>query len=263
MEARHDHKQEQTLGEYLREERETAGLSLRDLAKESGLAASTISRWENDRVVPQRADVIKLDKGLSARGRVVSVFEVMTSVRFPPWMRSVTRLEEAAELIELVSPHLVPGLLQSPLYAREVFREGLHQGSPEEVDKLIALRTSRLARLRVSNNPRITAVFPMFALLHLPDRVREEQVRHLLEISESERVAIHVVPEGTLLMGVVSMLVFLNLRDGGKAAVSDHVDGVTLYEDRKSYARLEGLVKQALGSALPTKQSRKALEDLL
>src|SRR5699024_2117531 len=53
------------------------------------------------------------------------------------------------------------------------------------------------------------------------------------------------------------------LREGGKAAASDHVDGVRSYEDRKRDARPEGLVKQALGSALPTKQSRKVLEDLL
>src|SRR5699024_3704520 len=54
-----------------------------------------------------------------------------------------------------------------------------------------------------------------------------------------------------------------HLRDGGKAAASDHVDGVRNYEDRKRYARLEGLIKQALGSALPTKQSRKVMEELL
>lgn len=144
-----------------------------------------------------------------------------------------------------------------------MFREGLYQGSPEEVDKLIALRTSRLERLRATNNPRMTAVLPATGLVHAPDAVRVEQVSHLLELSQDDRVMIHLVPEGTLWFGVLSTLLFFHLRDGGKAAASDHVDGVRIYEDRKRYARLEGLVKQALGSALPTKQSRKVLEDLL
>lgn len=263
METQEGHKHEQTLGEYLREERESAGLSLRSLGSASGLAASTISRWENDKVIPAREDIVKADRGLKAGGRVVANFEVLSSVRFPPWMRSVNRLEEASELIELISPQLVPGLLQAPLYTREVFREGLYQGSPEEVDKLIALRTSRLERLRATNNPRMTAVLPATGLVHAPDAVRVEQVSHLLELSQDDRVMIHLVPEGTLWFGVLSTLLFFHLRDGGKAAASDHVDGVRIYEDRKRYARLEGLVKQALGSALPTKQSRKVLEDLL
>ena len=263
METQEGHKHEQTLGEYLREERESAGLSLRSLGSASGLAASTISRWENDKVIPAREDIVKADRGLKAGGRVVANFEVLSSVRFPPWMRSVNRLEEASELIELISPHLVPGLLQAPLYTREVFREGLYQGSPEEVDKLIALRTSRLERLRATNNPRVTTVFPVSALLCVSDQVKDEQVQHLLNLSEDNRIAIHVVPEGSLLLGIVSMLLMFHLRDGGKAAASDHVDGVRIYEDRKRYARLEGLIKQSLGSALPTKQSRKVLEELL
>ncbi|WP_306368187.1 helix-turn-helix transcriptional regulator [Nocardiopsis sp. CC223A] len=263
MKEHKEHMQEQTFGDYLREERESAGLTLRSLSKASGLAPSTLSRWENNHVDPARADVVKVDQGLRANGRVVSNWELLTSVRFPPWMRNVSRLEEVAHLIELISPLLVPGLLQSPLYAHEVFREGLHQGTPEEIGKLIALRTSRLERLRSSNNPLVTAVFPVTALTCVPDAVRSEQATRLLELSESDRISIHLVPEGTVLMGVVSHLLMFHLRDGGRAAVADHVDGATLYEDRKSYVRLEGLVKSALGSALPAKQSRKTLEELL
>lgn len=254
--------QEQTFGAYLLYERKQAGLTLRDLARVSGLAASTLSRWENDKVSPQRADVVKVDKGLKAEGRILGNWELATSIGFPPWMKNVSRLEEAAKLIELISPHLIPGLLQSPKYARAVFREGLHPGTPEEIDRLVALRCGRYAHLRNQNNPRITAVFPVAALTCLPDPVRTEQVAHLLSLSESEEVSIHLVPEGTSLLGVVSTLLMFHLRDGGKAAVSDHVDAATLYEDKRSYDRLHGLVKHALGYALPPMQSLKVLKEL-
>ncbi|WP_116248580.1 helix-turn-helix transcriptional regulator [Nocardiopsis sp. FIRDI 009] len=254
--------QEQTFGSYLLFERKQAGLTLRDLAKVSGLAASTLSRWENDKVAPSRADVIKVDRGLKADGRILAHWELATSIGFPPWMKNVSRLEEAAKLIELISPHLIPGLLQSPRYARAVLREGLHPGTPEEISRLVALRCGRYKHLRNRNNPRITAVFPLTALTCLPCSVRGEQVAHLLSLAGNEEVSIHLVPEETTLLGVVSMLIMFHLADGGKAAVSDHVDGATLYEDKRSYDRLHGLVKHALGSALPPTQSLKVLKGI-
>ncbi|MET9795996.1 helix-turn-helix domain-containing protein [Nocardiopsis alba] len=262
MEEQSKQQQEQTFGDYLREEREQAGLTLRDLAKVSGLAPSTLSRWENGRVTPSRADVVKADQGLRSNGRLVSNWEIATSIGFPPWMKNVNRLEEAAKLIELISPHLVPGLLQAPQYARAVFHEGQHQGTSSEIDRLVALRCGRYEQLRNQSAPRITSVFPMTSLTCVPDSVRREQVERLLALSDDEQVTIHLVPDGTALLGVVSMLLMFHLRDGGQAAVSDHVDGATLYEDKRNYTRLHGLVKQALGCALPARQSRAALEQL-
>ncbi|MFD3687737.1 helix-turn-helix domain-containing protein [Nocardiopsis sp. NPDC058631] len=262
MKEQKEQRQEQEFGTYLREEREQAGLTLRDLAKTSGLAASTLSRWENNKVTPSRADVTKADQGLKAKGRVVAHWEIATSIGFPPWMKNVNRLEEAAQLVELISPHLVPGLLQAPQYARAVFREGLHQGSSSDIDRLVALRCGRYELLRSQTDPRITTVFPVAALTCVPDAVRTEQVARLLALTESDQVNIHLIPEGAILMGVVSMLIMFHLRDGGLAAVSDHVDGATLYEDKRNYGRLHGLVKQALGSALPARQSRHVLEQL-
>ncbi|PSK95654.1 helix-turn-helix protein [Murinocardiopsis flavida] len=252
----------QTFGSYLREERDNAGQTLRDLAQISGLAQSTLSRWENDRVTPQRADVVKLDRGLQAGGRILAAWELSKSVGFPHWMRDVARLEEAAELIELISPLLVPGLLQSPMYARHVFEESLMGGTSTDLDRRVALRCGRYTQLRKSTEVRVVAVIPLTALTCVPREIRSEQVAHLLGLIETGRVRTHLVPEGSLLVGVTSMLLLFHLRDGGRAAMSDHVDGATLYEDRRSYDRLENLVKNALGYALPPIQSQKVLEEL-
>jgi transcriptional regulator with XRE-family HTH domain len=254
--------QEQTFGAYLQYERKQAGRTLRELAKVSGLAASTLSRWENNKVSPARADVVKLDKGLKADGRILANWELATSIGFPPWMKNVSRLEEAAHLIELISPLLVPGLLQSPRYARMVFEESLMDGAPGDLERRVALRCGRYTQLRNQNDPRITAVLPITALTCVPEAVRTEQVAHLLSLIDSGRVRIHSVPEGSILVGVTSMLLMFHLRDGGKVAASDHVDGATIYEDKRSYDRLHGLVKHAMGYALPPMQSRKVLEEL-
>ncbi len=249
-------------GAYLAEERNNSGYTLRKLAALVNLSPSTISRWENNHVVPLRSEVEKVDKALELQGRLVSVWEFAKAEGLPQWMHSVSRLEEAAESVELVSPHLVPGLLQSPSYARAVFEDGLMGSGPNDIDRLVELRCSRYEQLRKLNDPRIVAVLPAAALTCVSEPVRKEQVERLLSVAEAGRVRIYLVPEGSILLGVTSMLLMFHLRDGGKAAVSDHVDGATLYEDTKAYDRFHGLVKQALGSALPATQSRKLLEEL-
>ncbi|QUX31497.1 helix-turn-helix transcriptional regulator [Nocardiopsis akebiae] len=249
-------------GAYLSEERNNSGYTLRKLAALVNLSPSTISRWENNHVVPLRSEVDKVDKALELQGRLVSVWEFAKAEGLPQWMHSVSRLEEAAEAIDLISPLLVPGLLQSPSYARLVFEESLMGREPGDLERLVELRCGRYEQLRKLNNPRTIAVFPVTAVTCVPDRVRKEQASHLLSIAEMGRMRFHLVPEDSILLGVTSMLLLFHLRDGGKAAVSDHVDGATLYEDTKVYDRLHGLVKQALGSALPATQSRKLLEEL-
>lgn len=253
---------EQDFGSYLANERKQAGHTLRKLSSLSSFAISTLSRWENNHAVPVRADVAKLDKALVLNGRLVTAWEFVTSGGFPAWMQDVERLEEAAESIELISPHLVPGIIQCPSYARLVFEESLMGHVSADLDRLVALRCGRYGQLRKFNDPRMTAVFPVTALTCIPEHIQREQSEHLLTLIDSGRVRVHIVPEGSILVGVTSMLLMFHLGDGGKAAVSDHVDGATLYENTTGYDRLHGLVKHALGSALPTKQSRMALEKL-
>ncbi len=254
---------EQEFGAILAHERNQAGHTLRKLASLVNCSASTLSRWENGHVTPMRDDVERVDEALDVNGRLVSAWEFATSGGLPPWMHDMGRLEEAAETIELISPHVVPGLLQSSRYLRLVMREGLHPGSPEEIERLVTLRSARYQYLVSKNDPDVVAVFPVTALTCVPDDVRKEQVAHLLSVSRREKVMVHLVPEGSILVGVTSMLLMFHLRDGGKAASADHVRGNVFYQETTGYDRLHGLVKRALGSALPTAQSREVLEKLL
>src|SRR6266849_639576 len=54
-----------TLGAYLRQARESAGLSLRDLENLTGVGRMALSRLENDAVQePQATDLVKLARAL-------------------------------------------------------------------------------------------------------------------------------------------------------------------------------------------------------
>lgn len=243
--------------------RELAGLTQRQLANRAGTSSASVSRWEAGGITPKRDNVQLLDDATGARGQLLKAWsDDREGLGLPAYMRDLGRLEELARLIELISPLLIPGLLQCESYARRVFEESLMGEVAGDLDRLVALRCGRLAQLRKTSNPRIVAVFPETALTFVPEAVRRDQVAHLLDVIDSGRVRVLLVPHGSLLLGVTSMLLVFHMMNGETAVSSDHVDGNVIYEESAGYTRLQGLVKQALSDALPAEQSRKVLEKL-
>ncbi|MGW5875510.1 helix-turn-helix domain-containing protein [Nocardiopsis terrae] len=244
--------------------RELAGLTQRQLAARAGTSSASVSRWEAGVSTPKRDNVRLLDDAAGAHGSLLKAWADDREGReIPAYMRDLGKLEELTQVIELISPLLIPGLLQSPSYARLIFEESLMGEAGANLEKLVSLRCGRYEKLRKANDPKVVAVFPETALTLVPAEVRVEQARHLLGLIDTGRVRVHLVPTGSLLLGVTSMLLVFHMYDGGIAVSSDHVDGNVIYEDPSGYMRLQGLVKQALGAALPVGQSRKALEKLL
>ncbi len=252
-----------TFGLYLKYERKQAGYTLRRFSSLTNFAISTLSRWENDHAVPVRADVEKLDKALAARGRLISEWEDASREGLPPWMRSPGAREERAVSIDNVSVSMVPGLVQSLEYARAVFRAGRPFASHDEVERLAQLRFSRYATLVKRNDPLITAVFPIHAILHLPRVVKDDQVKHLLRHLERGRLVVYLIPECTPILSVSSSMQLYRLADGKVVAASDHVSGNVLLEKPGDAETVESFVRDLIGLASPRGESAALLEGLL
>lgn len=204
--------------------RELVGLTQRQLAVRAGTSSASISRWEAGVSTPKRDNVRLLDDATSAHGSLLKSWsDDREGKGLPAYMRDLGRLEETARLVELVSPLLVPGLLQSPTYARLIFEESLMGEEGANLDRLVKLRCERYEKL---GSPKIVAVFPETALSFVPEEVRSEQAAHLLQLVDTGKVRVHLVPAGSLLLGVTSMLLVFHMHDGEIAASSDHVDGI-------------------------------------
>lgn len=254
---------EQEFGPYLTKERKRAGYTLRRLAKEAGTSASTLSRWENNHSVPVRADTLKLDKALKLKGALFRKWEVLTSPSaLLPWMLDAGKLQEAATAITCISPALLPGILQSPLYSELVFREGQPLWSATEIARVVTLRSNRYEYLRQRNNPEITAVMPAVALSMIPELVRREQVERLLWLMD-EGVRIHMIPPPRILLGVTSPLLLVRLEDGTRAASSDHQSGNVVFDASSGLERLFEIERRVLADALPLEQSRQLLKEMI
>ncbi|WP_174550480.1 helix-turn-helix domain-containing protein [Nocardia shimofusensis] len=111
----------------------------------------------------------------------------------PQWFGTYLGLEQAASKIRTYEAHLVPGLLQTPDYARAVLALGSDNA---DTDRRVAVRRRRQDILRRTDPPIVWAVIDE-AALHRPvggSRVHLEQIEHLIEYSDLPNVTVQVLP---------------------------------------------------------------------
>lgn len=111
----------------------------------------------------------------------------------PSWFSTYLGLEQAAIKIRTYEAHLVPGLLQTPDYARAVLTLGSDDADTERRVDVRRLRQEILFRV---DPPVVWAVIDE-AALHRPvggPDVHREQMEHLIELAGLPNVTIQVLP---------------------------------------------------------------------
>ncbi|MGW8528876.1 MULTISPECIES: helix-turn-helix domain-containing protein [Nocardiopsidaceae] len=253
-------------GTSLRKARELNGYTQRQLAQRlgSGVAASTLSRWESGKARPRQDRVKQLSDLLGGNGALLREWRLeVAGAEIPSFMRSLGDLENEALTIDTVTVSVVPGLVQCLSYAREVFRAGRPTESDDEIERLSQLRVSRHEALVGRNNPLITAVFPQFALEWMPEAVRKEQAESLLHMVARGRTSVQVFPNGSLYLASVAPVQVYRLRDGTVIASSDHGGGNFVHQEPSETAVLERKVRDALSMALPVSHTVEFLRGML
>ncbi|MCR8579866.1 helix-turn-helix domain-containing protein [Streptomyces sp. Isolate_219] len=138
-----------------------------------------------------RADFLKLARRTSSPGWWHQYGDVL-----PGWFETHIGLEEAASVIRTYEVQFVPGLLQTPDYARAVAQLGHPRSSPEEIERRVQLRVQRQELLTISDAPRVWAVIDEASLrrpLGGPE-VMAGQLRHLLKMTELPNVTLQIAP---------------------------------------------------------------------
>jgi transcriptional regulator with XRE-family HTH domain len=113
----------------------------------------------------------------------------------PGWFEPYLGLEQAASIIRSYEVAFIPGLLQTPEYARAVVR--LMDGVSEaEADQRVSLRMQRQQVLHRANPARLWVVIDETALRRpIGGRAAMlEQVDHLIKMSRQQNVTVQVMP---------------------------------------------------------------------
>jgi hypothetical protein len=177
------------LGDELRRLREKfTGLTGFAFAEQLGWDPSKVSNIENGKA---RASEIDLVQYLMMCGRDSVYFEQFRDryryafdpyvVTVPDNLRTVAMAEAAAKKITSFDGLTMPGLIQTPEYARALFTEGGH-AAPEDIEKYVQLRIDRQAIMSRPARPECLFYVHELALrIRVGDaRIMEEQYLRVL-----------------------------------------------------------------------------------
>ncbi|MDG4828323.1 helix-turn-helix transcriptional regulator [Solwaraspora sp. WMMD1047] len=193
----------------LRSLREQKGLTLEAAAEQAEVTKSSLSRFENGHSAPKihtmralmtlygasaekREELERLAKEAARRGWSTSIFGEGSSV--PDWLRTYVGLEATATSLHTYSL-FVPGLLQTPEYARAVISAGGREG--DELERRVRLRIARQQLITDGKSaPAIHAVLDE-GVLHRQmgsADITQEQLAHLVELADEPNVTIQILP---------------------------------------------------------------------
>ncbi|MFE0374265.1 Scr1 family TA system antitoxin-like transcriptional regulator [Streptomyces inhibens] len=246
-----------TYGDWLREQREAAGLTQQQLADAAVMTRSHIAHIEAGRRIPSKEDALRLDRALNT-GNVLSSFLPQDDAAIADYFEAARHLEQQATEIREFALSYVPGILQTGKYAHAVMRTVFPPWSEEEGDRYVV---TRLERSRILADPVKPVVWALLdeSVLRRPvggPEVMAEQIMHIVGLVEDGRVRVHVMPMGLgayhLLQGMLSLMWF---EDQPPAAYSEGLAVGKVHDSPALVHRLQGAYDLALGDALPLKES--------
>ncbi|MEU3187666.1 helix-turn-helix transcriptional regulator [Streptomyces sp. NPDC006923] len=255
------------LGDELRRLRRSAGLTSGETARLLGWHQSKVSRIETGVSGVKDTDLAGLLDALRiADPRLRTLLGALAGVPgtgpgwwkaydgvIPPGYRDFISLESQARVVRTLETSVVPGLLQTPGYARAVTQAALEGLPAATVDSLVEVRLARQEALRAPSPLELNAVLDEAVLLReVGGRgVMREQLRRLVELARLPHVCVQVLPFAAGgyvgLTGPFVIFSFPGITDLD-LVVLDHLTN-SLYLERKEEL-------EAYGAAFRTMQAR-------
>lgn len=245
-----------TYGDWLKAQREAAGLTQQELADLAFMTRSHISHIEANRRVPSDEDARRLDRALNT-GDVLTSFRPQDDV-LADYFGAAKHLEQQATMIREFALSFMPGILQTQAYARAVLGTAFPPMSPGERDKAVVARLDRSKILNHSTTPVVWALLEETALRRPigGPKVMAEQVTHLIDLVETERIRIHVLPLSVGFHPLLeSMLTLMWFEDQPPVAYSEGLRMGKLHDSPSVVEELQSRYDLALSDALPLKES--------
>ena len=111
-------------------------------------------------------------------------------------LKNLMEAEALADRVTTWQPLVIPGLLQSSDYMRDLLETGSHGVGPQVTEERIALRENRQKRLQGDSPLKVWAVIGEGALRNevCKRAVLQDQLRYLLELGELAHVVVQVLP---------------------------------------------------------------------
>ena len=271
------------LAAELRRLRERAGLTGEEASERLGWSGSKLSRIELHRIGVKQADLRKLlvlygvdesygDELLAlARESKQRGLPQKAAARFP--VATYAYAEAEAESVWNWEPQLVPGLLQTPEYARAV-RELWHRmfpSPPAEIDRWVEVRLLRQQVLTRDPPLHLSVVIDESVLRRrFGDRsVMRQQLAHLTKASELPNVELRIYPldrdDPPLGTGAFSYMQFRQVHDVPLHDIVsvEHHEGTYDLEDEEQTFMYRVAFEYLVRRSLDPEQSRSLISAIV
>ena len=263
----------------LKQLRIDAGLSREQVRDHLRCSLSHVTQLETQRVLPKPSEVRDLLPLYGAADQVEPFLDLVDNARrgkewwapykgaAPSWLDLLLSMEAAAAQIESYDSMTVPGLFQTPAYARQVIMVGEPELSDSDVASRVDLRMARQDVLtRQPTPPLVWSVLDESVLLRHPcadPAVLTEQLRQLVKLIDLPTVTIQILPLRRLTAGMNGTFTVLTfptelVGDPG-AAYTETRAGGNYHEDPADLQRYRNTLTHIQGAAYTPEESRTIL----
>lgn len=200
----------ESLGRQLRELRDSTGLNGKDFAARLGWPPSKVSRFETGQRTPSRADVVAWCDAANASEQAEALLATLRALddMYATWRRQLKTgmsarqrksldLESATRLLRIFECGIIPGILQTPDYARRVLEisASLAGAPPGDLDEAVSLRMQR-QQILYEHRQKVHVVVTEGSLLHplVGAATMREQIDRLVSATTLPSVSMGVIP---------------------------------------------------------------------
>jgi transcriptional regulator with XRE-family HTH domain len=191
--------------------RQASKLTIEQVADQLEWSAGKVSKIENARVsvMPRDArkllDIYGITEGqerdlllsLSRESRERGWWQQYGET-VPEWFATYVGLEAEAVTISAYQAEIVPGLLQTQRYAAALHRAALMNATEDEIERHVAVRMERQARLRERDAPQLWVVLNEGVIRRIVGEreIMYEQLARLAEAASAPNITLQVLPFG-------------------------------------------------------------------
>ncbi|WP_078908544.1 helix-turn-helix domain-containing protein [Streptomyces vietnamensis] len=253
-------------GEVVKAFRKRAGLTQEQFAPLVGYSVPTIASIEQGRRLPSADFVERAEEVLDAFGVIRGAAKhLLRTPGLAKWFRHWAKLELTAATLYTYENRLVPGLLQTPAYAKTLFDEQIPALGDDEIESKLAARVERMKLL----TDRPHTIYSFIIEEHVLRRqtggseIMREQAAHILDICARRNIDVQIMPQARgHHAGMGGPLQLLETQDNKWYAYCEGQRAAHLIADAKEISILQKRYARMRAQALSFEESVSLLREM-
>ncbi|MEU4078855.1 transcriptional regulator [Streptomyces venezuelae] len=253
-------------GEVVKVFRKRAGLTQEQFAPQVGYSVPMIASIEQGRRLPSKEFVDRAEERLDAFGVIRAAAKHLTRRAGPAkWFEGWAELEPLAVTLYTYENRLVPGLFQTPAYARTLFEKQIPAMGDDKIESNLIRRMERASILTERPETIFSFIIEESALRRQVTslEVTSEQLDHILTLSERRNIDIQIMSESRgHHAGLDGPLCLLETEENSWYAYSEGQRTAQLISDSKEVSILQQRYARMRAQALSVEASVGLLREI-